>query len=157
MVDGEAGSRTIEKKKVLIHNTDKGKVIVKKHGAHEDELLFIPHHALKEGIAAVLFFIILIFLVALIPAPLDHRANLFQSPLGVKPEWYFLAPFELLHLLPPLLAMSIQGIFVVLLLLLPFLDRRPQKVIRRPILFPVSLLIIASMVVLSAMAYFKKG
>ena len=55
-----------------------------------------------------------------------------------RPEWYFLSLFQLLKYFPgplePLATMVIPGLVVGLLVLLPFLDRRPDRhFLKRPL------------------------
>lgn len=129
-------------------------------GAHDHSLPgvpFIPHHALKEAVTAMLAIALLLLLAGMFPAPLDARANAFQSPLGVKPEWYFLAPFELLHLMSPLAGISLMGVAVVALLVWPFLDRRPKRISRRPFLIIFSALILIAIIALSVLPYVHEG
>jgi quinol-cytochrome oxidoreductase complex cytochrome b subunit len=52
---------------------------------------------------------------------------LLPAPSGIKPEWYFLAPYQGLKLFPgslELLGMALMGLAPVLLLVIPWLDRR---------------------------------
>jgi quinol-cytochrome oxidoreductase complex cytochrome b subunit len=158
-----------ENERVVIHYSTEGKVVTKKtaevehkaeeHGGHDYEGLetipFVPHHALKEAISAIIFLIIGFIFIAIIPAPLEGKANSFESPTGVLPEWYFLAPFEFMHLFPPLVGIALQGVVIGLFLVLPFLDRKTKPIMSRKLMFPGSLLAIAIFVVLSAMALLK--
>lgn len=118
---------------------------------------FVPHHAIVEGIMALAFLSVVLILVALMPAPLEGRANPFLSPEGVKPEWYFMAPFELLHLLPPLIGMLVTGAAVGLLIMWPFVDRKPRRITRRPFMMALSFAIILTIVGLTVYPYIKEG
>jgi quinol-cytochrome oxidoreductase complex cytochrome b subunit len=161
----ENEQNAFENEKVVIHYSTEGKVVTKKTAEtvededkdHEeiDEIPFVPHHALKEAIAAVIFLIVAFLFVAFISAPLEDKANSYESPTGVKSEWYLLAAFEVMHLLPPLVGFALQGIFVGLLIMLPFLDRKPGPIMRRRIMFPASLLVLATLLVLTVMAMVK--
>ncbi|MDA0745151.1 MAG: cytochrome bc complex cytochrome b subunit [bacterium] len=92
---------------------------------------FFPHHILKEGMAAYFLLGILLTLVILVPFHLGPPADPFQTPEGIKPEWYFLPMFQLLKYLPEPIAVALPGLVVFLLLLLPFLDRSPERHPRR--------------------------
>lgn len=161
----ENEQNTYENEKVIIHYSTEGKVVTKKtdkivedeekEPEETDVIPFVPHHALKEAISAIIFLTIAFLFVAFVPAPVDDKANSFESPTGVKPEWYFLGPFEFMHLVPPLVGIVAQGLFVGLFVLLPFIDRKPGPIMRRRIMFPASLLIIAGLLVLSVMALVK--
>ena len=88
---------------------------------------FFPNHVIKEGIAAYLIIGILLTLAILVPFHLDEPANPFETPAGIKPEWYFLPMFQLLKYLPEPVAVALPGIFGLLLLILPFLDQSPER------------------------------
>jgi quinol-cytochrome oxidoreductase complex cytochrome b subunit len=122
------------------------------HAYDGPSIPFVPHHALTEGMMALAFLTAGVIFIALIPAPLDARANAFLSPEGVLPEWYLLAPFELLHLVPPLPGELFMGLCIGLLMLWPFVDRRPRRISRRPFMLIFSFVIIGAVVALSVMA-----
>jgi quinol-cytochrome oxidoreductase complex cytochrome b subunit len=166
----EKGQNIQETDRVVIHYSTEGKVITKKtheaevhhneiHDEHDysglEVIPFVPHHALKEAIAASIFLIIAFVFVAIVPAPLEAKANSFESPTGVKPEWYFMAPFELMHLMPPLPGMMVQGVAIGLFVILPFLDRKPRPIMTRKILFPLSILALAVQVMLTVSVMLK--
>lgn len=118
---------------------------------------FVPHHALLEGMMALAFLTFGLIFVAMIPAPLESRANPYLSPEGVLPEWYLMAPFELLHLVPPLPGMLGVGLAVGVLMLWPFIDRHPRRITRRPFVMALSFLIIAAILALSIIPYVHTG
>ena len=71
------------------------------------------------------------------PAELGKKADPFQpAPVGIKPEWYFMAMFQTLKLLPAhilgiegeLLGVLGFGIIGLILIAMPFLDRRAANV-----------------------------
>ena len=118
---------------------------------------FVPHHALIEGVMAMTFLTVVMIMVAMMPAPLEGRANPFLSPEGVKPEWYFMAPFELLHLLPPLIGMLVTGAAVGVLIMWPFVDRKPKRITRRPFMMALSFAIILVILGLTIYPYIHEG
>ena len=65
------------------------------------------------------------------PAHLDEIANPADASYVPRPEWYFLSLFELLKYFPgpfePVATMVIPGLVVGFLLMLPFLDRGPDR------------------------------
>ena len=74
---------------------------------------------------------------AYFPAELGKKADRFQpAPVGIKPEWYFMAMFQTLKLLPAhivgiegeLLGVLGFGIIGLILIAMPFLDRRAANV-----------------------------
>ena len=49
------------------------------------------------------------------------------TPPGIKPEWYFLPIYQSLKYVPGWLGVLGNGLFVLLLILLPLLDRSPER------------------------------
>ncbi len=88
---------------------------------------FLPDHLLKEGIAAYLLIGILLTLAILAPFHLGDLADPFETPQGIKPEWYFLPMFQLLKYMPEPVAVALPGLVGLLLFLLPLLDRSPER------------------------------
>jgi cytochrome b6 len=75
---------------------------------------------------------VLAALAAYFPAELGKKADPFQSaPIGIKPEWYFMAMFQTLKLLPSHILgiegelLGVLGFAVIglILIAMPFLDR----------------------------------
>jgi quinol-cytochrome oxidoreductase complex cytochrome b subunit len=65
------------------------------------EIPFFPDFLLRELIAWYGALAVLGSLAALFPWPLGTKANPFApAPAGIRPEWYFLAPFYTLKLIP---------------------------------------------------------
>ena len=99
---------------------------------------FYPYHALKDTIAVAVVFALLLTLAILFNAPLDAVADPTDATYVPRPEWYFMSLFELLKHFPgplePVATVIIPGVVITLLLLLPFLDRRPEReAARRPL------------------------
>ena len=88
---------------------------------------FFPHHFLLEIIVAYLVIGVVLTLVILSPIPLHPKANPFQTPEGIKPEWYFLAGYQFLKYVPKVLGIVAIGILMIILFLIPFLDRSPSR------------------------------
>ncbi len=88
---------------------------------------FYPNHFLKEIIVAFLLFGVLLSLAVLFSFSLEDKANPFQTPEGIKPEWYFLAGYQLLKYVPKILGILGIGIALVILLLVPFIEKRPER------------------------------
>jgi ubiquinol-cytochrome c reductase cytochrome b subunit len=99
---------------------------------------FYPYHAVKDTIAVAVVFAALLTFAVTIPAPLDAIADPADAGYVPRPEWYFLSLFELLKYFPgplePVATVVIPGLVVGSLLLLPFLDRGPE---RRPLKRPL--------------------
>ncbi len=123
-------------------------------------LPFWPHYILSEFIAWYAMLGILIALASLFPADLQAKADPFRTPPDVKPEWYFLFLYQLLKdvaflnvinpELPKLAGITIPAIGLVLLALLPFLDRskkRPAK--ERPLMLVIVVILLALIIFLT--------
>ncbi len=108
---------------------------------------FWPNHLLKEVVAALLTIGVMMALVVLSPAPMLHEADPFSTPNHIKPEWYFLAAYQFLifadifrplgEWAPKVLGVAIMGLVTVIMVLLPFLDRNPDRTPRKR---PISML-----------------
>lgn len=92
---------------------------------------FFPDFLLKDFMAWILTLNLLAVLVALWPWGSGQEANPFApAPIGIKPEWYFLAMFQFLKLLPPTvgpiegeqLGVLFFGLIGLAFLLVPFFD-----------------------------------
>ncbi len=70
---------------------------------------------------------LLVALSALFPRELAPEADPgAAAPEGIKPEWYFMVPFQMLKLFPgslEFLAMALTGLIPLLFLVVPFVDR----------------------------------
>ena len=109
----------------------------------KDSVPFYPDHFRTEfyvviGILAVVF--IVGALGMFFPVGLQEPADPLNTPLHVKPEWYFLALYQLLKFVPssvlgiegPMLAVSVMVLGVIAIALWPFLDKKEnmQKAMR---------------------------
>lgn len=92
---------------------------------------FYPHHALKDTLAMAAVFSALVTLSVAFPPQLDPIADPLDASYVPRPEWYFLALFQLLKYFPgplePVATIVIPGLVIAALLLLPFLDRGPER------------------------------
>jgi cytochrome b6 len=65
------------------------------------EVRFFPNFFLRDMMTWCLVLAVLLVLAALRPSELGTKADPFASaPAGIRPEWYFLAQFQTLRLLP---------------------------------------------------------
>jgi quinol-cytochrome oxidoreductase complex cytochrome b subunit len=86
---------------------------------------FFPNYILDEIIAWYAMLAILIVLASLFPAGLEAPADPLHTPEHTKPEWYFLFLYQGLKVVPRILGVTAPLIGVLVLLLLPLLDRNP--------------------------------
>jgi len=99
--------------------------------AKEKGVPFFPDIIFKDTIVVLIVFIILVALAYFIGAPVEARANPNDTSYTPRPEWYFLFLFQLLKYFPGKLevigAMILPGLFILLLLILPFIDKSPKR------------------------------
>lgn len=119
----------------------------------EDTIPFFPDHFRTElyvtiGVAVVIIVIGVIGIFA--PLGLGAPADPMNTPAHVKPEWYFLSLYQLLKFIPKNVGTIAPLLFVGLLIIWPFLDRKPDKTVRSTrIRFIASMSIIAVLVLLT--------
>jgi ubiquinol-cytochrome c reductase cytochrome b subunit len=85
----------------------------------------------------LMFFIITFAPELFLPADANIPADPFRTPAHIKPEWYFLAPYQMLKLVPnKFMGVSLQIIMVTLFLLWPFFDvKKEDNLLKRRALF----------------------
>ena len=98
----------------------------------ESTVPFFPDHIGLEAKVAMVFgiFVIIIGLIGLInPVGLQAPADPMDTPTHVKPEWYFLALYQILksEYVSKNLGAAIPIVLVGLLIVWPFIDRKPDK------------------------------
>lgn len=99
----------------------------------EDSIPFFPDHVTTEAkvVVGMMVVVLAIAIYGLIsPVGLGDPADPMDTPLHVKPEWYFLALYQLLKYIPKTAGVVIPLILVVLITLWPFIDRKPDKSIK---------------------------
>ncbi|HKZ68848.1 MAG TPA: c-type cytochrome [Anaerolineales bacterium] len=106
--------------------------------AKEKGVPFFPDIIFKDALASLLVFVVLVALAYFIGVPTEPRANPADTTYTPKPEWYFLFLFQLLKYFPGNLevvgVMVIPTLAIVLLLVLPFIDRSPKRhFLNRPV------------------------
>ena len=116
---------------------------------------FFPYAIAKDGAMACVTLGVIITLSILFGAELGPKADPTTTTYTPRPEWYFFFLFELLRVLKPpelvfLATIGIPTICLVLLLLLPFIDRGPERnPLRRPIAVTAGIATIAAMAYLT--------
>jgi menaquinol-cytochrome c reductase cytochrome b/c subunit len=114
---------------------------------------FFPYAVAKDSIMAAITVLLIVFLSILFGAELGPKADPTTTTYVPRPEWYFFFLFELLRVikppdLTPLATIGIPTICMILLVLLPFVDRSPE---RRPERRPIAMT--AGIFTIAAMAY----
>src|SRR5579883_1896215 len=90
----------------------------------DEEVLVWPDLVFVEFISAVLFLVLLLLLSTAINAPLLDQANSNITPNPSKAPWYFLNLQELLlHMHPALAGVVVPTVALILLAIIPYIDR----------------------------------
>jgi menaquinol-cytochrome c reductase cytochrome b/c subunit len=118
---------------------------------------FFPYAIAKDSLMACVVLAVIILLSILFGAELGPKADPTTTTYTPRPEWYFFFLFELLRVVKPpslvfLATIGIPTICLVLLLLLPFYDRGPERnPLRRPIAMTAGIAVIAAMAYLTVL------
>ena len=114
---------------------------------------FFPYAVAKDSVMACIVMFIIIMLSLILGAELGPKADPTTTTYVPRPEWYFFFLFEVLRVikppeLVPLATIGVPTICMILLIILPFIDRSPE---RRPERRPIAT--IAGILTICAMAY----
>ena len=114
---------------------------------------FFPYAVLKDSAMFLIVVIVIMVMSIVLGAEQGPKADPTTTTYTPRPEWYFFFLFELLRVikppeLTPIATIGIPTLCLVLLLLLPFYDRNPERDPRRR---PVAT--IAGIMTIIAMAY----
>ena len=112
---------------------------------------FFPYAVAKDSLMAVVVMVVIILMSLTLGAELGPKADPTTTTYVPRPEWYFFFLFEVLRVLKPpylvpLATIGIPTIAMILLFLLPFYDRGPERrPERRPIATAAGIFTIAAM------------
>jgi menaquinol-cytochrome c reductase cytochrome b/c subunit len=115
---------------------------------------FFPYAVAKDSLMAVIVMVVIIFLSLEFGAALGPKVDPTTTTYVPRPDWYFFFLFEVLRVMKnvpkftPMATIGVPTICMILLFLLPFYDRSPERRIERR---PVALA--AAVVTVAAMAY----
>jgi mono/diheme cytochrome c family protein len=118
---------------------------------------FFPYAIAKDSIMACVTLAVIIVMALLFGAELGPKADPTTTTYTPRPEWYFFFLFELLRVVKPpelvfLATIGIPTVCLMLLLLLPFFDRGPERhPLRRPIATTAGIATIAAMAYLTVL------
>lgn len=116
---------------------------------------FYPSFLFKEIVVMMCVFVLVAIILSIIfPVGLGDPADPTDNLFIPKPEWYFMSLYELLKYFPGKLEIIATAIIpsggIVALLLLPFIDKNPEKrPTKRPIAMALGLLAIVAVVALT--------
>ncbi len=112
---------------------------------------FFPYAVAKDALMACVVMAVIITMSLVLGAELGSKANPTTTTYVPRPEWYFFFLFELLRVIKPpalvqLATIGIPTICMILLFLLPFYDRGPERrPERRPIATITGIFVIGAM------------
>ena len=112
---------------------------------------FFPYAVAKDAAMACIVMVVIIVLAIVLGAELGPKADPTTTTYVPRPEWYFFFLFELLRVikpaeLTPLATIGLPTLALILLLLLPFYDRSPERrPERRPVATTAGILTILAM------------
>jgi menaquinol-cytochrome c reductase cytochrome b/c subunit len=114
---------------------------------------FFPYAVAKDGAMACIVMAVIITMSLVLGTELGSKANPTTTTYVPRPEWYFFFLFEVLRVIKtpsivPLATIGVPTLCMVLLFLLPFYDRGPE---RRPERRPIAT--ISGLATICIMAY----
>lgn len=128
------------------------------------QMPFFPNFFLRELMAWYGALALLGVLAALFPWELGEKADPFApAPAGIRPEWYFLAPFYTLKLIPShvgplegeLAGFAGFGLLAAWWVTLPFWAANRQQQIRTRLVTGTGVALIAYLAAFSALGYWR--
>lgn len=99
----------------------------KREGHPEGQPCF-PHFSIKRLFMVMICFSIVFFILTFmpnlfLPPETNMPANPLMTPESIRPAWYFLAPYQLIKIIPnDLLGISLLAIFTTIFTFWPFFD-----------------------------------
>jgi cytochrome b6 len=137
-----------------------------KPGEHLPQMPFFPNYILRDVLAWYVVIAVLAALAAFYPWELGTKADPFAPvPAGIRPEWYFLAMFHTLKLVPSHvlgiegehLGVVAFGLVALFLVLVPFLDRRASRGEPSPLFTLLAALGLLYLVSFTIIGHFEAG
>ena len=116
---------------------------------------FFPYAVAKDSVMACIVMLAIILMSLIFGAELGPKADPTTTTYVPRPEWYFFFLFEVLRVIKPpefvpLATIGVPTICMILLFLLPFVDRGPERrPERRPIATTFGIFVIAAMAYLT--------
>jgi quinol---cytochrome c reductase cytochrome c subunit, bacillus type len=116
---------------------------------------FFPYAVMKDALMACVVMACIITMSLVLGAELGSKANPTTTTYVPRPEWYFFFLFEVLRVvkppsLVPLATIGVPTLAMILLFLLPFYDRGPERrPEKRPIATLTGIFVIGAMALLT--------
>jgi ubiquinol-cytochrome c reductase cytochrome b subunit len=109
------------------------------HESHPGGPPFFPDFVAKEVFMTCIYLVVMFAIISFVPAlfiPADANipADPLNTPAHIRPEWYFLAPYAMLKLVPNrFLGIALQVVLVLVFIFWPFIDRaKEHNILKRP-------------------------
>ncbi len=123
---------------------------------------FWPDQAFKDAITGSAVFLILLVLVVFLPPRYSGPADPLDISFIPKPEWNFLFLYQSLKYfhgpLEPVGTVGIPTVLVLIIVLLPFVDRNPERnPLKRPVVMFGALILAAAVIAISIVGYLSPG
>ena len=123
-----------------------------------DQRPFFSEFLLIDAGIGLLLLGAIVTLAVFLPAAVGVKADPLQpTPVGIKPEWYFLFMFKPLKLVPETLAVAFFTLMAALLLLVPFLDRNASREKKSPLFTVLFLILLGYATVFEVLAWIAPG
>ena len=117
---------------------------------------FFPYAVAKDGTMAAIVMVVIILLALMFGAELGPKVDPTTTTYVPRPDWYFYFLFEVLRVMKnvpmftPMATIGVPTICMILLFLLPFYDRSPERRIeRRPLALAAGILTIMAIAYLT--------
>jgi menaquinol-cytochrome c reductase cytochrome b/c subunit len=116
---------------------------------------FFPYAVAKDGLMACIVMAVIIVMSLVLGAEVGPKVNPATTTYVPRPDWYFFFLFEVLRVikppsLVPLATLGVPTLCMILLFLLPFYDRGPERrPERRPIATTAAIFTICAMAFLT--------
>jgi cytochrome b6 len=136
-----------------------------KRGEKLRQMPFFPNYILRDVLAWYIVIAVLAALAAFYPWELGKKADPFAVvPPGIRPEWYFLATFHTLKLIPShvfgfegeRLGVIGFGLVALFLVAVPFLDRRSSRGERSPLFTTAAILGLVYLISFTIIGHYAK-
>lgn len=123
---------------------------------------FFPTFLAKDAIGWIIGFGLLVYLAVVFPWEIGVKAEaLTAAPVGIKPEWYFWAQFQLLKDLTfeggELVAIALLTVGAIVWILVPFIDRQASSEQKSPLFTIFGLLVLAFLLINTYRVYAEYG
>ncbi|HMK48950.1 MAG TPA: cytochrome b N-terminal domain-containing protein [Thermodesulfovibrionales bacterium] len=121
---------------------------------------FWPEQVFKDALMGTLVVLTLITLTVFLPKPFNGQADPLDSSFIPKPEWNFLFLYEALKFFPgrlePIGSVGVPQVLILLLVLLPFVDRGPERnPLKRPVAMAFGIALAGAIVALTIAGYYS--